>query len=97
MLINVRFPHNDSKSLILILLYLSNENKKRAAAATPSDIIKKLNTTMDSEVCDTHGMNKMKFGGQVVFARVTSLKTIVRSLSNRSKRNTMLIKLMRRN
>jgi len=29
-LINVRFPHNDSKSLILILLYLSNENKKES-------------------------------------------------------------------
>ncbi|MGQ0418038.1 ATP-binding protein, partial [Bacillus sp. HC-TM] len=25
--------------------------------------------TMDSDVCDTHGMNKMKFGGQVVCPR----------------------------
>ncbi|MCZ2969961.1 hypothetical protein NYY93_23415, partial [Acinetobacter baumannii] len=42
---------------------------QRAALAIPTDIAKKVNMTMDSDMCDTHGMNKMKFGGQVVCPR----------------------------
>lgn len=69
---------------------------QRAALAIPTDIAKKVNMTMDSDVCDRHGMNKMKFGGQL-FVPDASLKTKARSFSNKNKQNTMQIKRMRRN